>query len=85
MIRGCSDHAANERTFVVWMRTGIAVVAFGFVVEEFNLFMATVGMNGDTSRRQADTAPTAHPCRRLTSFPMEYRLPVRPRISLVVK
>src|SRR5271165_585730 len=42
MIRGYSDHAANERTFLAWIRTGIAVVAFGFVVEKFNLFMATV-------------------------------------------
>ena len=39
MIRGYSDHAANERTFVAWVRTGIAVIAFGFVVEKFNLFV----------------------------------------------
>jgi len=42
MIRGFSDHAANERTFLAWVRTGIAVVAFGFVVEKFNLFIATI-------------------------------------------
>jgi putative membrane protein len=39
MIRGYSDHAANERTFLAWVRTGIAVIAFGFVVEKFNLFV----------------------------------------------
>ena len=39
MIRGYSDHAANERTFLAWVRTGIAVIAFGFVVEKFNLFI----------------------------------------------
>jgi putative membrane protein len=39
MIRGYSDHAANERTFLAWVRTGVAVVAFGFVVEKFNLFV----------------------------------------------
>jgi hypothetical protein len=33
MIRGYSDHAANERTFLAWVRTGIAVIAFGFVIE----------------------------------------------------
>ena len=38
MIRGYSDHAANERTFLAWVRTGIAVIAFGFVIEKFNLF-----------------------------------------------
>jgi len=26
---GYSDHAANERTFPAWIRTGIAVIAFG--------------------------------------------------------
>jgi putative membrane protein len=43
MIPGYSDHAANERTFLAWVRTGIAVIAFGFVIEKFNLFVLTVG------------------------------------------
>jgi len=53
MIRGYSDHAANERTFLAWVRTGIAVVAFGFVVEKFNLFMATIASSalGEGARR----------------------------------
>ena len=42
MIGGYSDHAANERTFLAWVRTGIAVIAFGFVVEKFNIFMLTL-------------------------------------------
>jgi putative membrane protein len=42
MIRGYSDHAANERTFLAWVRTGIAVTAFGFVIEKFNLFVLTI-------------------------------------------
>jgi len=42
MIRGYSAHAANERTFLAWVRTGIAVIAFGFVVEKFNLFLLTI-------------------------------------------
>jgi putative membrane protein len=41
MIRGYSDHAANERTFLAWVRTGIAVIALGFVIEKFNLFLVT--------------------------------------------
>ena len=28
-----SDHLANERTFLAWIRTGLATIAFGFVVE----------------------------------------------------
>jgi putative membrane protein len=39
MIQGYADHAANERTFLAWVRTGIAVIAFGFVIEKFNLFL----------------------------------------------
>ena len=39
MIRNFSDHAANERTFLAWVRTAIALIGFGFVVERFNLFL----------------------------------------------
>jgi putative membrane protein len=39
MIPGYADHAANERTFLAWVRTGIAMIAFGFVIEKFNLFL----------------------------------------------
>jgi uncharacterized membrane protein YidH (DUF202 family) len=42
MIERYSDHAANERTFLAWIRTGIATIAFGFVVEKFNLFVLTL-------------------------------------------
>jgi putative membrane protein len=37
-----SDHAANERTFLAWVRTGIATIAFGYVIDKFNLFMVTL-------------------------------------------
>src|ERR1700730_834423 len=39
MIRNFTEQSANERTFLAWLRTGIAVIAFGFVVEKFNLFI----------------------------------------------
>ena len=39
MIKRYSDHAANERTFLAWVRTAIAVMAFGFVIERFDLFI----------------------------------------------
>jgi putative membrane protein len=53
MIRGYSDHAANERTFLAWVRTGIAVIAFGFVVEKFNLFvLAMASANTPDAVRQ---------------------------------
>ncbi|MBV1703397.1 MAG: DUF202 domain-containing protein [Hyphomicrobiales bacterium] len=50
MIRNFSDHSANERTFLAWVRTGIAVMAFGFLVAKFNLFLriaaATMAADG---------------------------------------
>ncbi len=39
MLRDFSDHAANERTFLAWVRTGVAVIALGFVIERFDLFL----------------------------------------------
>lgn len=54
MITGFSDHAANERTFLAWVRTGIAVIAFGFVIEKFNLFLLTIAtaLGNDVHRAQ---------------------------------
>jgi inner membrane protein YidH len=37
MIRSYSDHAANERTFLAWVRTGLSAVALGIVVEKGSL------------------------------------------------
>jgi putative membrane protein len=39
-----SDHLANERTFLDWVRTGIAVMAFGFVIERFGLLLRELGL-----------------------------------------
>jgi putative membrane protein len=39
MIKRYNEHAANERTFLAWVRTAIAVMAFGFLVERFDLFI----------------------------------------------
>ncbi|MEJ2646359.1 MAG: DUF202 domain-containing protein [Gammaproteobacteria bacterium] len=39
MIENFRDHAANERTYLAWIRTGIALMAFGFVIEKFDLFL----------------------------------------------
>ena len=42
MIPHFSDHAANERTYLAWVRTAIAVMAFGFLIERFDLFLASL-------------------------------------------
>ena len=39
MIKHFSDHAANERTYLAYLRTGLALMGFGFVVERFDLLI----------------------------------------------
>lgn len=34
-----SDSLAAERTFLAWIRTGLALMGFGFVVARFGLFL----------------------------------------------
>lgn len=38
------DHLANERTYLAWIRTSIGLMAFGFVVERFALFMRKLSL-----------------------------------------
>jgi putative membrane protein len=33
------NHMANERTFLAWCRTGISLIAFGFVIERFDILI----------------------------------------------
>ena len=41
-----TDHLANERTFLAWIRTSVALISLGFVVAKFSVwlrqFLATV-------------------------------------------
>jgi putative membrane protein len=43
MIANYTNHAANERTFLARMRTGLAVAAFGFFFVKLNVFVDAVG------------------------------------------
>ncbi|MEA5582131.1 DUF202 domain-containing protein [Nodularia harveyana UHCC-0300] len=33
------EHQANERTFLAWLRTSIALIGFGFAIARFGIFM----------------------------------------------
>lgn len=33
------EHQANERTFLAWLRTSIALIGFGFAIARFSLFL----------------------------------------------
>src|SRR5260221_9286028 len=37
-----SLHQANERTMLAWLRTGIALMAFGFAIARFGVFLRQV-------------------------------------------
>jgi len=43
MINRYTDHAANERTYLAWVRTSIAIMAFGFLIEKFEFFLSSFG------------------------------------------
>ena len=44
---------ASERTLLAWVRTGLTVMGFGFVVARFGLFLSLLAV-----QRAAPTAPT---------------------------
>jgi uncharacterized membrane protein YidH (DUF202 family) len=53
-------HLANERTFLAWIRTSIGIMAFGFVVEKFALFIKEIShIIGKSGMPQAG-APVIH-------------------------
>ena len=70
MIKNFADHAANERTFLAWVRTAIAVMAFGFLIERFDLFLhaitpSSVGRNlSAAGERFANAARAGVHCSR---------------------
>jgi putative membrane protein len=39
-------HQANERTMLAWLRTGIALMAFGFAIARFGVFLRQVAAVG---------------------------------------
>lgn len=51
MIDNYKDHAANERTFLAWVRTGVTIAVFGFVLEKFELFLSS--LSGSNFRVEA--------------------------------
>jgi putative membrane protein len=41
---------AAERTFLAWLRTGIALMGFGFVVARFGLFLRELAAGNDPTK-----------------------------------
>jgi len=51
MIKKYTDHAANERTYLAWIRTSIAIMAFGFLIEKFELYLAFISLSMDDANK----------------------------------
>jgi len=47
------DHLANERTFLAWVRTGAAIVVFGFAIGRFSIAMRQLTAFGGHAVRTA--------------------------------
>ena len=63
MIEDYRDHAANERTYLAWVRTALAFMAFGLVVERFDLFLQAL-----PGLAEATGAPSASGFTRAAGF-----------------
>jgi len=50
-----TEFLANERTFLAWVRTSIAVISLGFVVAKFGLWLRELATHFDS---QAETPST---------------------------
>jgi hypothetical protein len=77
------DHLANERTFLAWVRTSVAVVVFGFAIGRFAIALRQLaqipgpraqddgafGLDGDEfdSRRGGDGGGRTHALSKDTS------------------
>lgn len=70
-IRNRRVHMANERTFLAWIRTSIGIMAFGFVVEKFALFVRQfshfISMSGLPGEKSA-LPPMPMPSKEVSSF-----------------
>src|SRR5260370_7459584 len=53
MICSYNDHAANERTFLAWVRTGLSAIALGIIVKNGSLLALAVA----SSPTLAENAP----------------------------
>src|SRR5215510_4766357 len=51
------QHLANQRTFLAWLRTCLALIGLGFVVSRFGLLLSPFFLSGAPSSINATTNP----------------------------
>ena len=50
-----TDHLANERTFLAWVRTGIATISLGFVIARFSFWLGEIALATGKNINQSST------------------------------
>jgi putative membrane protein len=55
-----TDYLANERTFLAWIRTSIGIMAFGFVVVKFSMFVKQLSLMLDLDETSEMVNTHAH-------------------------
>lgn len=61
------EHLANERTFLAWIRTCLGIMAFGFVVVKFSLFLKQITAFLGGTKSFSTTVP-AHPIQGYSAY-----------------
>ena len=51
-----TDHMANERTYLAWVRTGITIMALGFVVAKFGIIIRELVPNAPATSYHLSSA-----------------------------
>jgi putative membrane protein len=54
------QYLANQRTFLSWMRTSIALIGLGFAIERFSIFLQQFPLIAGTDVTGNATSATAH-------------------------
>jgi putative membrane protein len=49
------EHQANERTFLAWLRTSIALIGFGFALTRFGIFLQQLELSLRTESSNHDS------------------------------
>src|SRR5260370_25513993 len=52
-----AEYLANQRTFLAWIRTSIAVISFGFVTGKLNLMLPLLAARADSN---VPSMPSVH-------------------------
>ena len=55
-----ASHQANERTMLAWVRTGIALMGFGFAIARFGLFLRQIAALGKIGPPATDAVGTGY-------------------------